>query len=171
MTASPDLKGRTRLKGEGWEVHFDDTYSPIFFSISHGLLDLEAMEQWYNVRNPAYDHARRQGHKVVLVSDVGNLAPPDALMRKKIADMGEQEDEAYRDQILGQVFVMSNPVLRGIVTALQWISPNALVQTVTAATLTDARKQVERYYTRAELPMPPYPDDYEYEKITLPSKK
>ncbi|PRP97910.1 hypothetical protein ENSA5_31440 [Enhygromyxa salina] len=165
--AAPPLKGITRIKAPGCEVHWDDTYSPIFFANTVGVVNMEVMEQWYAVRNPAYARAMSLGQKAMLVSDVSNMTPPDAVMRKELALLGEKEDEAFRGVVLGQVFIMSNPVLRGVVTALQWISPNALVPTVTAASLKDAARQVERHYTRAGLPMPPYPDNYAFEKITL----
>lgn len=166
MSSQSPLKGVTYLhgaNGEGSQILWDDTHCPVFLASSRGNWDYEQVLQWYTNRNLQYDYAIAKGKKVYLISDISLLNAPDAVLRKQLSEMGQKFDTPYKGTWLGQTFIMTNPILRGIVTAVNWLSPNGFaVPTTTASTMALAIVEMQKAYKRAGEEPPDFPREYQF---------
>jgi hypothetical protein len=162
MAPSPH-KGITHMVGKEGEILWDDRHAPIYLANSYGRWDEAQVEGWYKQRNEVFDHSIAQGLKVFLISDISELAAPEATMRKRLGEFGQKYDTPYKGNWIGQVFIMTNPLLRGIVTAVNWLNPNGFVApTFTAPTMAQAIQEMEKCYLREDLEVPSLPRDYKY---------
>lgn len=166
MAPASPLKGVSYLHGvigAGSQILWDDTHCPVFCANSRGNWDYEQVLAWYVNRNAQYDYAIAKGKKVFLISDISLLSAPDAVLRKQLSDLGQKYDIPYKGKWLGQVFIMTNPILRGIVTAVNWLSPNGFaVPTTTASTMAHAVTEMQNAYKKAGEEPPDFPRDYQF---------
>lgn len=75
--------------------------------------------------------ARREKH--VNLFD-GTLADtlPDAVVRKKLAELTAHTGEASKRWAVGSAFVVTNAIVRGSITAIHWVSPPTIPTRVVA---------------------------------------
>lgn len=163
--AKPTLKGVTSFKGVGSSsvILFDDTHHPVFTMKSRGAWDAAQLEAFYKVRNVAIDQALAEGHKVFLFSDMSNLVAPDAVLRKQIAELDETYTKQYHGQVLGYALIMSSTVMRGILTAVNWIAGGGKglpIPTAAVPDLDGAVREMQRAYQKMNLEPPNFPRDY-----------
>ena len=155
--------GIFHLPGQRGEILWDCRFSPVFMANSYGAWDEEQVVQWYTNRNQHFDRAIAKGQLVYLISDISNLDAPDANMRKRLGEFGHKYDTPYKGKWIGQTFIMTNPVLRGVVTAVNWLNPNGFVApTTTAPTMSRAIDLMRSVYQRADHMAPELSDDYSY---------
>ena len=158
---SPRLKGISRHIGNEGEIVNDDSLFPLYVSNSRGVWDYNQVVAWYEARNRIYDAAVHRGLKVFLITDISELKPPNATLRKQLSDLGQKYDAPYRGVWIGQVFIMTNPLLRGIVTAVNWLSPSGFVApTSTAPSLRQAINIMNKAYREAKAKPPEVPPDF-----------
>lgn len=163
----PSKKDVSSFKGSGSGsmILFDTTYSPAFTMMSRGAWDAGQLEAFYKVRNVAIDNAVAAGHKVFILSDISNLIAPDAVLRRQIAQLDETYTKQYHGQVLGYALIMSSTVMRGILTAVNWIAGGGKglpIPTVAVANLETAIQEMHKAYQRIDVNPPPFPEDYQF---------
>jgi hypothetical protein len=166
-SAKPPLKGVQSFKGvgPGSIILFDDTHLPVFTMRSRGAWDAGQLEAFYKVRNVAIDQAIKLGQKVFLFSDMSNLVAPDAVLRKQIAELDETYTKQYHGEVLGYALIMSSTVMRGILTAVNWIAGGGKglpIPTSAVPDLDGAIKDMQKAYQRNNLEPPNFPRDYKF---------
>lgn len=147
------------------ELVFDDRYAPIFTTNNIGKWDPSGLREWYALSRAAIHKSVDAGHKAFFIGDISKAASPDAVMRKVIAELQEEFDAPFRgtETWIGQCYVISNVVMRGIVTAVQWMMPGGSPAPMTTApNMTGALKIAEQAYAKYGLQMPDFPRDYEF---------
>lgn len=73
----------------------------------------------------------------VINDGLGILSAPNAAQRKLIADRAREHVPMSRQWVVGSATVVANPVMRGVVTALNWLTAPAYKHTI-CATLPEA---------------------------------
>jgi hypothetical protein len=161
----------THIHGLEGELVWDDRYAPIFTTLNVGKWDRQQLREWYVISRKAMLQSVEKGHKVFFIGDISNVAAPDALIRKALADFQDEFDGPFKgtDVWIGQCYIIANVVMRGIVTAVQWMTPGGVAAPAsTAQNFAAALKTAEQTYAKYGLPMPAFPRDYEF---PAPEKK
>ena len=86
----------------------------------------------------------RKSTHVNIIDARGVHDRPDALVRKKMAELVARTGEESKRWSLGTVIVVDNALLRSAITAIHWIAP-ASVPVVAAATLDEAVEQCAKW--------------------------
>lgn len=156
----------THVFGPDGEIVHDDTYAPIFVTRNTGKWSEAQLREWYTLRTRGFKEAVAQGQKFFWISDVSTIKPPDALIRKIIADLQTQHDQDFKgkDVFIGQAFIMTSTLLRGIVAAINWLSPegNMVAPIHNVPSMEAALSACEKAYELHNLPMPSFPSNYQW---------
>lgn len=65
----------------------------------------------------------RLRRKSVMIVDMRKAGPLSAPQRRTSSEWMKQNIELYKQCVLGGVFVIDSPIIRGVLTALLWLSP------------------------------------------------
>lgn len=99
----------------------DDTYLPLVITTFRGNIELD-MAQWHHSATSSVLLPRhRLGQPVVYITDARRMHVPSATVRKYWAEI-MKENEAMMNALLGNVVVMDGPIMRGALTAIEWIT-------------------------------------------------
>lgn len=93
--------------------------------------------------------ARRERY-VTLTNVTAVTRLPGAAVRAELGAWLRETDEARRRWHVADVLVMSNPLVRGAVTAVQWLAPPS-VPTLVCGEFTEALDFLEKHALRAGL--------------------
>jgi len=102
----------------------EDTYFPLVIYTWFGEPSMPAVDEYYRLRWQYDERARKEGTKVVLVTDGSEFKPPPATIRKYLAERAMETDAS--DALLCYVTCVPSPLLRGVVTAMAWIAGEQL---------------------------------------------
>ena len=154
----------THIPGETGEIVFDDRYAPIFTTTNKGVWQIPQLREWFVVSRREMLRVISEGKKVFFIGDISNVASPDAVTRKAIADFQDEFDVPFKgnDTFIGQCYVISNPLMRGLVTAVNWMTGGFVAPHFTAPTMRSALRVAEQCYEKRGLELPFFPDDYEF---------
>lgn len=162
----------THMQSEIGDLVYDDSCAPIFFANNRGHWTAPVVEKWYQVRNESFHKAIAQGHKVFHIGNFANVATPDALLRQKIAEYQKAYDVDFmrKETWIGQCYIIPNPIMRGFITAVQWMAGEFAAPATTASDLEGALKIARKAYGKFGLELPPVPADYQFPECegTLP---
>lgn len=145
-------------------VVIDDRYLPAIVTTFFGEVSLEAAT-WHGEQHRALVEAQaRRGARIITITDSSHTKPPPAEVRKYWADYTKGLPPPIKEATLAAFVVITNPIIRGVMTALSWLNPELrtveLYDTVEVALrvanerLTAARQSappsVNRYYLPPE---------------------
>jgi hypothetical protein len=94
---------------------------------------------------------RRQPNVTILDARASGRSP--ATQRKKQADWLKQHDQLLRRYSLGTAFVITSPLVRGVLTAILWVQPMSTPHTV-VATLDEADRWAREKLREAGIAVP-----------------
>jgi hypothetical protein len=78
-----------------------------------------------------FDDLYRRRERFIVLNDTGQLtSAPSAAIRQKVADRAKAHEPQSKLWIVHSAIVVSNPILRGAMTALNWLAPPVYKQTV-----------------------------------------
>lgn len=101
----------------------DARFSPLIVSCFVGDVDLE-LGQWYErALEEVILGETSGGGRVINVNDASRSIRTSAEMRKFWAEMSERNSEIMAQRTLGNIIVVSNPLMRGVITAVSWLNP------------------------------------------------
>jgi hypothetical protein len=85
-----------------------------------------------------YDEVYARKERFITMNDATRLgSAPSAAIRKRVADLAKSHEPQSKRWMVHSATVVSNPILRGAMTALNWLAPPVYKQTVHGTT-TDA---------------------------------
>lgn len=109
---------------ENMLVGFDDNHLPLMISTFRGPLDLEVARWHDDVSSKAIAQSLAQGRRVLHVVDARDVDVPSAQLRKFWAERITQSVSTL-EAMLGVFVVIDKPILRGVLTAINWICNEA----------------------------------------------
>jgi hypothetical protein len=100
----------------------DDRYAPLLVSTFVGRADL-ASTKWYGeVYTASVRRQASKGRKVISINDATRAERPTPDARKGWAEMADRSPADVQDAVLASYVVLDNPLLRGAVTAIGWMT-------------------------------------------------
>lgn len=109
---------------ENMLVGFDDNHLPLMLSTFRGPLDLDVARWHDEVSTKAITESLSQGRRVLHVIDARDVDVPSAQLRKFWAQRLSQSVPTL-EAMLGVFVVIDKPILRGVLTAINWICKEA----------------------------------------------
>lgn len=105
-------------------VGVDDSHLPLLVSTFRGSLDLDAV-RWHDQETTrVIDACLTSGRRALQIVDARDVNVPSAQLRKYWADRIAQSVRTL-DSMLGVFVVIDRPILRGVLTAINWICHEA----------------------------------------------
>lgn len=112
---------QTREFGEA-RVTFDDRFLPVLIVTFEGANTVEASE-WFGARYvEVLERAHARSEKVVSISDASRAERPGPEVRRFYAEWMATIPQHLQDTTLGSIAVITNPLMRGAMTAIGWIN-------------------------------------------------
>jgi hypothetical protein len=110
-------------------IRVDDSRFPLVLTVFEGPVNDAEFDAY--LEETTKRTISRQTRNVVIV-DASAASRPPASQRKRQADWLNQHRPMLKQYNLGTVFVIANPLIRGGLTAIFWISPMPSPTTVVA---------------------------------------
>lgn len=104
---------------------FDDRYSPVLISIWEGQATLKAAMWNTELNTRASEKVIAEGRQFVSISDATKSIRPTAEMRKYWADSMSNITDEMRNGTLISYVVIASAMMRGAMTAIGWLNPEA----------------------------------------------
>lgn len=137
----------------------DDRYSPLLLTHFRGELDIP-MGEWFEAT--AHRFVRREaarGRKVVHINDASGTTRTSPEMRKFWADATKRAPAVVVENTLANVLVLTNPMMRGVITAVGWLNPEVAALKVYSSrdqAIEGSLKLLEAAGTQVTLPLGGY---------------
>lgn len=128
-----------RLESGSSIIYLDDRFFPVVISTWVGTANLENCEAFAAWHTEQLERAIAAGLHMVSISDSARAERPPPVVRRFFADWTAKWDEEAGDRVTS-IAVITNPLLRGAMTAIGWIRPE--VQRV--VTVPDVREALAR---------------------------
>jgi hypothetical protein len=96
---------------------------PIVFATWFDEPTENLVRRYFEAHAPLVERARVMNQPFVLVTDTFATRQPSAKARKLIADLTSAQPSYAAAMSAGSIIVIESAILRGVVTALQWILP------------------------------------------------
>ncbi len=105
----------------------DDRYLPVLISTWIGPPIPPLVRKSFARTDELLHEARENGTKIVQAVDTLLAGRPDSITRKVISELSDAQTDRYGDLILTPTAVaINNPLLRGAITSINWITRNSL---------------------------------------------
>lgn len=118
--ADPDLQ---YLFDGGSSVVLDARYWPVVFATWFDEPTEALVKRYFDAHAVLLERGRVNREPIVLVTDTFATKQPSAKARKLIADLTNAQPAYAATITVGSIIVIESAILRGVVTALQWILP------------------------------------------------
>jgi hypothetical protein len=122
------------------KVTFDDRYSPIIIMIWEGRSCIEAAQWGMSLQQEMTEKLVAAGQRFVSISDARKARRPEPSVRKYWADVLSKNTPESKAATLATYAVFDSALMRGVMTAIGWLSEEARSIT-TVATLGEAIEQ------------------------------
>ncbi len=109
---------------ENMLVGFDDSHLPLMISTFRGPLDVDAARWHDEVSTKVIVRSLAEGRRVLHVVDARDVDVPSAQLRRFWADRISQSVGTL-EAMLGVFVVIDKPILRGVLTAINWLCSDA----------------------------------------------
>lgn len=147
------------FQGKGGLLVVDDQYGPVIISTFIGHTDVDGAG-WHERVHLELIRKHSQGQKrVVSISDATQARRPSAEARKFWAESAKRTSEASEEMVLATLVVINNPVIRGAITAIGWMS-EAVRAVEPFSTLNAAIAEARARLAGAGFVAPDIPDPY-----------
>jgi hypothetical protein len=146
-------KYETITDSSGASFSLDSRYFPLIICTWTGVPTLEIMQFHFERRKPHFNRALTAGTKVIQISDMSSMSSPPATIRKYSGEQGKLCDA--HEAFIGYVGVVPNAVIRGVVTALQWIVGGDVKPIEFSPSIDEAIKKAAKKFETAGIDFPP----------------
>lgn len=137
------------------EIEVDPRFAPLYLTRWRGRLSASVVTALFEFSTEVAAVALAEGTRVAYVNEVDEIARPDAAVRRLISELSvELERSGKRAAMVGSWQVISNPVIRGFLKALGWVTNNAVDGRV-AADWADGIAQATAALVAAGQALPP----------------
>lgn len=118
----------SRFSEDGCTITWDRRYLPLLISHVGGKATMAAINFYFNARNEMLNEEGRAGRKVVIINDMSDWVVPPATVRKELGDRAK--GDTTLKMIIRYINVVPSPVLRGVITAISWVTGSDNLQPV-----------------------------------------
>ena len=130
--------GTETVGGEAHGIVLDSRFFPILIATWYGDATEEDVDGFFDWQTRLADRARAVGTQYVMVTDASAAARPKPSVRRRVAQRTNEMPDVKAINAAAYV-VLDNPLIRGALTAMQWISrDNWGDQTTVVATCQEA---------------------------------
>jgi hypothetical protein len=113
-----------RNEGPTGMIVFDSRYSPLIVVTFIGDLDL-AQGRWFEETSlKVAQRESAKGRRLAMIHDATRSTRTSPEMRKFWTEMSKRAQPATNAATLASYIVVSNPVIRGVLTAISWVAPD-----------------------------------------------
>lgn len=159
----PELKVYAETIGNGGFV-LDTRHFPLLVLAWIDELTIPMLDRASELRNPCLEYADQIGTKSLTIVDTSRMQVPSATVRKYSAELTMTNDRRFSSMV-AYIPIMPNAVMRGVATAITWISgdkgtPNHIRADIDSA-MSTAQKIFDELGIDFERPdnyQIPYPD-------------
>ncbi|MEZ4340370.1 MAG: hypothetical protein R3B82_27435 [Sandaracinaceae bacterium] len=106
-------------------VTFDDRFVPIIVVVWEGQTTLEAAKWGMEQQQRVMSELTRRRERFILVSDASGAHRPSPEVRRFFATASEEQPVELRRHALSSYVVLSSGLMRGVMTAVGWLSEAA----------------------------------------------
>jgi hypothetical protein len=99
----------------------DETHWPVVIITWIGRADADSVRKFFAWNRSVLPRADKAGG-YVMITDASAAARPDADVRRLVAELNDELPPEARDLSIGNYVVITNPLIRGAMTAMQWVS-------------------------------------------------
>lgn len=158
-----------RITDAGGEVVIDVDYAPLYLTYWRGNLSMELIARLFEFSNEVGQTALESMTRLAYVNHVDDVQRPDAQVRRLVTELSvEHERSGRKAPTVGSWQIISNPMIRGVLTALRWVSSD-LVDGRTASSWDDGITRAVAALTDAGQQVPTIdPSSYEFPHQRLP---
>jgi hypothetical protein len=122
-----DGSGRSeRTSGTTSALVVDDSHFPFLVATWFGKPDEETIRYYFDWQGERLARARDQGVKVATIIDAIDAERPPSTIRKTLAECSEKILSEFDPYIVHSWVVVQSPLIRGVITALTWMTPMRL---------------------------------------------
>jgi hypothetical protein len=115
-----------RFTGSDGEIAIDPRHAPLYLSVWEGELDEEIVRDFFVWSKERSRMALEMGTHVAYVNDVDRIRV-NADMRKLISDLSKDfQQSGYAAANVGSWQILSSPMIRGALTAVRWMTSDAV---------------------------------------------
>ncbi|MFV8754838.1 hypothetical protein ACNOYE_30190 [Nannocystaceae bacterium ST9] len=111
----------------------DARYFPLTIYTWFGAATMSLVDEYFKARWQFDARAQAAKTKVIIVTDLSAFGAPPATIRKALAERAKDTDKS--DALHCYVTCVPNSLLRGVVTALQWIAGDQAKQNTNLASM------------------------------------
>ena len=123
-----NAKQISRYTDDGCTIIWDRRYLPSLIGHIRGKATMAAIDFYFEERNATLLAAEKAGEKVVVLNDMTEWIIPPATVRKALGDRAK--NDVNIKSIVRYVNVVPNALLRGVITAISWITGDEGLQPV-----------------------------------------
>jgi hypothetical protein len=151
-----------RFASASGTIVVDDRYLPILLHKWQGRVEAEEAREFINYMIELLEQAQARGEVVINVSEGLEAERPDPVTRKVVGEMSDIANQRFPETLMQPgCVVLESRVLRGVITALGWITRRGLTVT-THATLPEAILDAMDRLAAKGVPLPEDLDPYAY---------
>lgn len=121
-----------------------------------------AFDPYFEWRNEWVAYAAARGIKLIQISITNNAKPPNATVRKHVADKCRDDDKL--EGLGGTYMVVPGALMRGVVTAVTWVMGSSSI-VKNFGNVVEAYEAAKRYFAAAGIEAP----NFEAREYTLPT--
>ena len=147
----------------------DARYFPLIISTFTGATTEKIMCRYFAWNNAQAERADRENTKFITLSDARLAKRPDATVRKTIAELSDEAPAALHERHLPSVLVLESAIVRGALTAIQWMSRNEF-KTLSAPTMAAGFERVLASLAAERISIPSGLDPATYVAPALPGE-
>jgi hypothetical protein len=108
--------------GAGASVVFDLRFLPsCYLTYWSGTPSIALADAFYKARENVFGRVRAAKVSTVQITDLTNITPPPATVRKHMTVHGTAQDSEHADVFAGYINVVPNAIIRGVLTAMTWL--------------------------------------------------
>jgi hypothetical protein len=140
----------------------DGRYSPYVLHKFTGAPDMTLMKTYFDFRDRHHEYEQKvNGRAAILIVDITDASAPPSTVRKFAGELASNDVKRG----LLTVLVVTNPLLRGVMTAIVWIAGSDNLKLEYANNLNKG-VQIARgmFESRGLDPVPEMPLDYDFPK-------
>lgn len=125
-----------RFHDGGSTLIIDNRYFPLTIYTWFGAGSIPLVDEYFKRRWENDARARKENTKVILVTDLAHVSPPPATFRKAMGERAKETDVS--DALHCYITSVPNALMRGVITAMQWIGGEQMKRNTNVANMAQA---------------------------------
>jgi hypothetical protein len=147
-----------RTEDRSSHIVMDGRYSPYLLFKAVGTPDLKAMKGYFEFRDRYHDVELKTNNRgAIAIVDITATGAPPSTVRKAIGEMASNDVERG----VSSIMVVTNPLLRGVMTAIVWVAGGDNLRLEYAPSLTAAIEMARKLFESRGFDTEP-PKNYEF---------